>query len=51
MTADVAISPITFWELAMSASKQRLRFDRPLAEWLDSAVDRTGTIAPRAELR
>ena len=36
-----AIADITLWEVAMLCAKGRLRFDRPVGEWLEQAVDET----------
>jgi PIN domain nuclease of toxin-antitoxin system len=41
---DIAISPITFWEIAMLASRNRIRLDRPAAEWLREALTRSETV-------
>ncbi|HEX2060613.1 MAG TPA: type II toxin-antitoxin system VapC family toxin, partial [Thermoanaerobaculia bacterium] len=45
MSGDVvALSPLTFWELAMLARKGRIALDAPPQVWLRDALDRSGTV-------
>jgi PIN domain nuclease of toxin-antitoxin system len=39
---DVWFSLISIWEIAKKVEKKQLVLDRPLEEWLDTAMDRPG---------
>jgi PIN domain nuclease of toxin-antitoxin system len=39
----VAVSPLTFWEVAMLAHKQRIELDALPLPWITEAVERSGT--------
>ncbi len=34
----ILVSPISAWEIAMLASKDRIRLDRPVGEWVDDVL-------------
>jgi PIN domain nuclease of toxin-antitoxin system len=38
------VSPMTFWEVAMHAQRQRIQLDGPTLPWLREAVGRAGTV-------
>jgi PIN domain nuclease of toxin-antitoxin system len=38
-----AVSPITFWEVAMHAHRRRIQLDGPTLPWLTEAVASSGT--------
>jgi PIN domain nuclease of toxin-antitoxin system len=40
----IAVSPMTFWEVAMHAQRRRIQLDGPTLSWLVEAVERSGTI-------
>jgi PIN domain nuclease of toxin-antitoxin system len=41
---DLAISPMTIWEIAMLQDRGRLYLDAPPLEWIEEALTRSGTI-------
>lgn len=40
---SIAVSSITFWEVATLVRKGRVELAQPAAEWLSTAVERSGT--------
>ena len=39
---EILVSAISIWELAKKVEKQQLVFDRPLRQWIESAVELPG---------
>ena len=39
----IAVSPMTFWEIAMHARRRRIQLDGPTLPWIREAVERSGT--------
>ena len=41
-TRSVYVSSISVWEIAMLTSRERVRFDRPVRQWVMEALDKPG---------
>ncbi len=39
-----AVSPLTFWEVAMHAQRRRIQLDGPPLPWLMEAIERSATV-------